>query len=188
MTFALNEYQFENISAQKGVNIKYFQDVLKLINKHKNNLLDDYLPSTPEGVIELIDSLFPWFFIVLKNDRFLGFFYCHNWYGNKDKLHSCYLTAASTKEAYGKDTRKALTLFCNYLYDAIGIIKIKAEVCKNNRLCINILENTRFKKEGYLKSNTMINNQLQDMLVYSKVNPRYLKNINNKKEVNCELI
>lgn len=174
MSFILNEYQFIKISAQKNINVGYFKKVLGLINKHKNNLLDDYLPKEPEKLIGLIDTLYPWFFIILKKDDFLGFIYCHNWYGNEDKYHSCFLTAAVDRKYYGKDTRKILTLFCNYLYNTVGLVKVRVEVLKENKLCIKLLEDVRFKKEGFLKAATLKENKVKDLLIYGKINPQYL--------------
>ena len=181
MTFKINEFQFENISAEQGINTECFKDVLRLINRHENNLLDDYLPHDPEGLIQLIDSLYPWFFVIFKNGKFLGFIYCHSWEGKQGQPHSCYLTAAASKKFYGKDTRKVLSLFCNYLYDAIGLIKVQVEVLKENLLCIKLLEDVRFKKEGFNKAGTMQNGKPKDLLLYGKINPQYLTNINHKK-------
>lgn len=183
MTFELNEFQFEPISAKKNINTEYYKDILKLIHKHKNVLLDDYLPQNAEDLINLIDDLYPWFFIMFKHHDFLGYMYCHTWYGDKERKHSCYLTSAAIKRFYGKDTRKVLCLFCNYLFDALGLVKVRAEVKKENALCIKLLEDCRFKKEGYLKSNTLLNGKPQDMLVYGKINPAYLRSVNHRKEI-----
>lgn len=183
MVFKLNEYEFINVYTKKAININYFQDILRLIGRYKNRLLCDYMPNDPEGVIELIDSLYPWFFVVLKGGEFLGVIYCHNWHGNDKATHSCYLTAACDPKFYGKDTRKVLSLFCNYLFDACGIIKIKAEVMKENKLCIKLLEDVRFKKEGFLKCATLMNDKPQDLLIYGKINPCYLQNCNTEKVI-----
>lgn len=170
----LNEYTFKQISTEHGQNIEYYKDVLKLINRHKGKILDDYLPTDAEGIIRLVDSLYPWFFIIFKDNRFLGFFYCYDWKGDGEKYHSCFITAAATKEFYGQDTKNVLNLFCDYLYSKVGIVKIKALVNRENELCLRLLNECRFKKEGWLKGNTLRDGQLQDQLIYGKINNKYL--------------
>lgn len=175
MSFILNEYRFENMSTEYRLNVGYFQDVLKLISKHKDFILHDYLPKDADGLIKLIDTLYPWFFLIFKDNVLQGFIYCYGWLGYGGKFHSCFLTAAATKAAYGKDSRKILTLFCNYLYDVFGVIKIRAEVNRENILCSRFLEACRFKKEGFLKCSVLKEGKPQDTLIYGKINPVILR-------------
>jgi hypothetical protein len=181
--FQLNEYEFHNISTERNINIEYFHDVLKLVSKHKAKLLHDYLPQDIEGIVRLVDKLYPWFFLVFKNNELMSFMYCYDWLGNGKDFHSCCITGCATKNGYGKDTRKILTLFCNYLYDALGLVKVKAEVNKENTLCINLLESCRFKKEGFLKCNTLNGGKPQDTLIFGKINPVYLSNLKYKDDL-----
>jgi RimJ/RimL family protein N-acetyltransferase len=138
------------------------------------------MPQDADGLIKLIDSLYPWFFLVFKDNKLMAFIYCYNWLGREGKFHSCFLTAAATREAYGSDTRKILTLFCNYLYEAMGLVKVRAEVNRENALCIKLLETCRFKKEGFLKCSVLRNGKPQDTLIYGKINPIILRGKKNE--------
>jgi RimJ/RimL family protein N-acetyltransferase len=179
--FKVKDYTFMPLAADRERNIyinqQHFTAVLSLIDKHKNKLLDDYMPNDAIGIIQSINNLYPHFYICFKGNEFMGFIYCYQWKGNGKKYHSCFITAAAERKFYGKPTREAFGLFCNYLYDAYGLIKIRAEVDKNNKLCQKLLEDNRFKKEGFIKACSVLNGEVQDRILFGKVNNNYLKNL-----------
>ena len=73
---------------------------------------------------------------------------------------------------WGDYTKKCAKLFLNFCFERFGFYKIKALVYPENSRVITLLKHAGFEKEALLKNETLRNNSLQDIEVYSVFNTR----------------
>jgi RimJ/RimL family protein N-acetyltransferase len=167
-------------------NLKEFlPKTIQLLFKNKHWVFDDYIldpnivysdADIVDIVLKYINDCMPNFYIITKNDDYLGFFILNNFEGNSNNYHSCEITACCHPAYYGIDTRNVLKLITEMLFNNQKIIKICAKTNKKNRHCIKLLNDVGFKKEGFLKGSTYINKELQDYLIFGKIRKDVLKN------------
>lgn len=178
-------------------NSSFYEEVANLIYKNKEKFSDDYKQLlTKQDVINLIEKNKINIFIALDDDSFFACFYAIDFYANQDgkKAHHCTFNGASIKGTSPSKNLEALDTYVGILYNLYGVIKIKALVAidtsgkfrKKNagchtRLYINpatkILEKARFKREGYLKGDTLKNGILTDYIIFGRINDKYLRQL-----------
>ena len=123
----------------------FFEQALFLYIKYLRYLEDDYALNNSniyDYFFNLIQRTSPFFFVITEGDLVSGFVYLDNLIGDGKRLHSAELTTCFDK-------------------------KIKALVYPDNSRVKTLLKNSGFVKEAVLKNETLRNNKLQDVEVYS---------------------
>jgi hypothetical protein len=176
-------------------NSSFYENVANLILKNKEKFSDDYNKlETKEDIIELVEKVKVNLFVGVDNDNFFCFFYAYDFYTSKDnqKVHHCTFNGASVRGVDPSKNLEALDTYIGILYNLYGVIKIKALVAiddsgkfrKKNKNCLTniyinpatkILEKARFKREGFLKGDTLKNGNLVDYIIFGRINSKYLK-------------
>lgn len=154
---------------------EYFEQALFLYLRYSKFLDDDYAQQgmpVYEYFRQLISSLSPFFWVITEGDEVSGFVYLDNLIGDKERLHSAELTTCFKKKYWGDYTRRCAKLFLNFCFERFGFYKIKALVYPQNSRVITLLKHSGFTKEALLKNETLRNNSLQDIEVYSVFNTR----------------
>lgn len=172
----------------------YYEDVANLIWEYKEKFSDDYNPlNTKEDVISLVEKFKLNIFLAVEDDNFIGCFWAFDFLTDAKgkKSHSCTINGVAVKGTPKNKTYRAFEVYLGILYNLYGIIKVKAYVqidksgrfCKKNKNCTSkiyinpatkILERLRFKREAFLKGNTLKEKKLVDFLLFSRINPKYL--------------
>lgn len=159
-----------NRNEKKYRNINFLGDIYFLYQRFNRYLNDDFAhEDLLEEVITTIEKNFPFFWVVLDNDKFAGFVFLENIIGNFNKLHSAEITTCFKPEYWGEFTKKAAKKFIRYCLKKIGFKKLKAKVFKENIKVSSILKAAGMSFEAELKSETMKNGKPQDILIYSIV-------------------
>ena len=157
---------------------EYEVDVIKLLMQYSKVLSDDYITcNTVKACYESLQEMKSRIWIALDDEKFFGFFSIYDIYFN----HSCYLVGASKRKINPQKTRAAFNMMLNILYNDFNFIKICATPNIDNIASQRILKNLNFKREGFIKGATLIDGKLKDRLLFSKINKKYLTNINTKK-------
>ena len=148
----------------------YFEQALFLYSKYSKYLDDDYardgLPLF-EYFEKLIISTLPFFYVIVENDEVAGFVYLSNITGDSNNLHGAELTTCFDKKYWGDYTKLCAIIFLNFCFENIGFQKIKTLVYPDNFRTKALLKFAGFEKEALLKCETLRNNKLQDIEVYS---------------------
>lgn len=154
-------------------NIEYLPQVMFLYLRYSKFLKDDYAPEDNyKNMVDFIEKSGLFFWVILaENKEFAGFVYLDNLIGNENRLHSAELTTCFEKKFWGAFTKKAALKFLRYCFETVGFTKIKALVYPFNFRVKNLLKSAGFKKECILKYETLKNNMLQDVEVYSVYHP-----------------
>ena len=138
--------------------------------RYSKFLEDDYAyDGLPVNIYfeNLIKRTFPFFFIIVEQNEVAGFVYLDNFIGNSKRLHCAELVTCFFKKYWGDYTKICARIFLNYCFDVLGLKKIKALVYPENVRISSLLKCAGFEKEAILKSETLRNNKLQDIFVYS---------------------
>lgn len=174
---------------------QYAAETVYLLLKNKAKFSDDYHKlNNEDDVIKLVEQNKVNLFIALDDTKFIGCFYAYNFYADNEtkKIHSCHFNGAAMRGVSSIKTVEAFDVYINLLYNLYGVVKIKANVAIDNsgkfrkkhkncntRVYINpatrILEKLRFKREGFLKGETMKDGKLVDFIVYGRINYKYLR-------------
>lgn len=154
---------------KRFLNIQYLENIYNLIKKYDNYLNDDYSHTTDlfEEVISLITRTSPFFWVILKNEEFAGVVYLENIIGNDKHLHSAEVVTAFERKFWGKDTKICAKKFVMYCFKKLKLKKLKALVFKENFRTESILKACGMTFEALLKAETLKNNKLQDIKIYS---------------------
>ncbi len=151
-------------------NPTYIEQALLLYVRYTKFLEDDYaydgLPIN-EYFENLIKRTSPFFFIVVEQKEVAGFVYLDNIIGDSKRLHCAELVTCFSKKYWGNYTKMCSKIFMHYCFNVLGFKKIKALIYPENIRIRALLKFAGFEKEALLKSETMRNNKLQDILVYS---------------------
>ena len=154
-------------------NTKYFSEVLFLYLRYSKFLDDDYAlndQSFYEYFTGLVERLSPFFWVILYDGKVSGFVFLDNIIGDSGRLHSAELTTCFHKEFWGDYTKYCANLFLKYCFEKLKFKKIKALVYPQNFRVKTLLKESGFEKEGYLRAETLRNNRLQDIEIYSVLN------------------
>ncbi len=146
----------------------YFEQALFLYTKYSKFLDDDYA----QNGLPLLDYFFnlvqkTLFFVIVEDDFVSGFVYLDNFRGNDEKLHSAELTTCFDKRFWGDYTKVCARIFLDHCFEKYRFEKIKALVYPENFRVKTLLKSAGFRKEALLKGETLRNNKLQDIEVYS---------------------
>lgn len=152
-------------------NLEYFSELVDLYRLYGKYLNDDYQKEVDiiEALIETIERCENYFWIILtKNtNEFVGFVFLDNWVGNKSTAHSAEITTCFEKKYWGNYTKYCAKKFINYCFKKFMLKKLKAVIYPDNFRVINLLKSSGFTKEAELKAETMRNDKLQDVHIYS---------------------
>ncbi len=169
--------EFLNITIKRNTghyeNTKYFTEVMFLYLRYAKFLDDDYAlngQSFYEYFCGLVERLSPFFWVILYDGKVSGFVFLDNIIGDSSRLHSAELTTCFHKEFWGSYTKYCAKLFLNHCFNRLKFKKIKALIYPQNFRVKTLLKASGFQKEGYLKSETLKDNKLQDIEIYSVLN------------------
>lgn len=148
----------------------YFEQALFLYIKYSKFLDDDYAQNN----IPVYDYFFDLvqrtlFFVIVEKDVVSGFVYLDNIIGDAKRFHSAELTTCFDKRFWGNYTKTCAKIFLNFCFEHYGFKKIKALVYPENFRVKTLLKSSGFEKEALLKDETLRNNKLQDIEVYSVI-------------------
>lgn len=167
-------------------NLKYFPQVMELYIKYLKYLEDDFSifsESLLLGIVQFIESTSSHFYLVLLDDKVCGFFALEHFIGSNKKLYSAEVVTCFDRNFWGSFTKLAAKSFKEFCFVKLGLMKLKALIYPQNSRVIALLRSCGFKKEGCLKAETIKNNRLQDIEVYSVFNESALQNAYNKEEL-----
>lgn len=152
-------------------NINYLENIFNLTKKYKNYLNDDYSQNSDlfEQIITLITQTSPFFWVILSNKDFAGFVYLENIIGNNKQLHSAEIVTAFERKFWGKFTKLCAKKFIMYCFKKLKFKKLKALVYMENFRTEGILKACGMALEATLKAETLRNNKLQDIKIYSTI-------------------
>lgn len=148
----------------------YFEQALFLYAKYSKFLDDDYAhdeKSIYEYFENLVKSTLPFCFVIAEDDEVAGFVYLDHIIGDGKRLHSAELTTCFNKKYWGDYTKLCAKIFINFCFEKCGFQKIKALVYPENFRVKTLLKFAGFEKEALLKGETLRNNKLQDVEIYS---------------------
>lgn len=148
----------------------YFKQALFLYKKYSRFLDDDFAlneMTAEQYFVQLVLRTSPFFYLVIEDDNVCGIIYLDNIIGDSKNLHSAELNTCFDKKYWGAYPKICAILFMKYFFDVCGFKKIKALVYPENHRVKNILKFAGFEFEALLKSETMRNNKLQDIEIYS---------------------
>ena len=146
----------------------YFQQALFLYIKYSKFLDDDFAQNNLtiyDYFLNLIQKTL--FFVIVEEETVSGFVYLDNFIGNDKKLHSAELTTCFDKRFWGNYTKTCAKIFLDYCFKIYDFEKIKALVYPENFRVKTLLKSAGFEKEALLKGETLKNNKLQDIEIYS---------------------
>ena len=148
----------------------YFEQALFLYKKSCKFMDDDYAKngcSSYDYFSKLVLRTQPFFYVFLENEKVIGLAYLDNLIGDSKRIHSAELSTCFDRNFWGDYTKICSIIFVRFCFDVIGLTKIKALVYPENFRVKGLLEFAGFKKEALLKDETLRNNKLQDIEIYS---------------------
>lgn len=163
-------------------NIQYLENIYNLFTKYKNYLSDDYSKSMDlfDEILQLIKTS-PFFWVILNDEEFAGFVYLENIIGNKNRFHSAEITTAFERKFWGKFTKICAKKFLLYCFKKLKFKKLKALVFKENVRTEALLRDCGMRLEALLRGETLKNNKLQDIKIYSIIRGKKHENHRTKK-------
>lgn len=157
---------------------EYEKDVINLLFKFRDIFSDDYQKiDTAEKVVNKVQELKNNIFIALDDDEFIGLFYAYDFYTSDDgkKAYSCSINGASKRKVNPLKTLQSLDEYLKIVYSFYNIVKIKVKIERTNKAALKIVKKAGFKKEGFLKGESIKNGKLIDFIPFGKINPKYLR-------------
>ncbi len=157
----------------KYINIRYLPEIMFLYLRYSKFLDDDYAKdgqSFYEYFISLLERLSPFFWVILYDGKVSGFVFLDNIIGDRTKLHSAEITTCFKHNFWGDYTKFCASLFINYCFKKLCLKKLKALIYPQNFRVKTLLKFAGFKREGYLKCETVKNTKMQDIEIYSVIN------------------
>lgn len=152
-------------------NIKFLENIFNLYKKYEKFLNDDFTQNDLlEEVLSIVERTSPFFWVVLKDDKFAGFIFLENIIGNEKKLHSAEITTCFEQEFWGDFTKKVGKKFIRYCFKKLNFKKLKGLVFKGNTRINTLLKTLGLTLEAELKSETMKNGKPQDIQIFSITN------------------
>lgn len=159
-------------------NVQYFPDIVELIKSNHDRLFDDYSGFCPQDAaaraLEFINSCYPCFWAVVdaRSREFAGFIFLDSWVGSAGRFHSAAVTTCFRKKFWGPFVRRVGRLFTRFVFRKFGLIKLRAEVFASNPLARRALTSAGFRLEAVLHAETFAGGVLEDVAVFSLLNPR----------------
>jgi len=171
-------YKFRklNLDPQKldAEAIGHYVEIVKLITIYRHNLFDDFV-KTPlsEHVLSLVQRTFPYFWVILTkaDGRFCGFIYLYDFVGDEKCAHSACVTVCLKKSFWGRAARDIGRAFTGFCFAKMGLKKLRAECFASNTLTGKVLCDLKFKKEGVLKGETLVNGRSEDLVLWGMRKP-----------------
>jgi len=159
------------------LNTEYLSGLFFLYKKYSHWLDDDFAfqgRNPFRYFLENIEKLSPYFWVVTdeKSGKDAGFIYLDNITGDFEKLHSAEVNACFFKNYWGKFVLETGIKFLRMCFVDLGFKKIKALVYPQNFRVKTLLNKLGFKKEAYLKSETVSRGRFQDIEIYSVIKER----------------
>ena len=152
-------------------NLHFLPDIYKLMVKYERFMFDDYFnkEDLTDDLINLVENSGRFFWVIIdgKTNEFMGFAYFDNFIGCENNFHSAELNTCFCRKYWGNPVREAGRKFIKYCFKKYKFKKIKAVVFRENSAVKGLLRYLGFKKEAFLKNETLKNNQLQDVEIYS---------------------
>lgn len=166
-----------NIEDKNFINPEDLTRLFFLYLRYSKYLDDDFAAdgrSLLKYFTDNINKLSPYFWIVFDDEtrKPAGFVYLDKITGDSKTLHNAEVSACFYKEFWGRFTYETAKIFFNFCFEKLGLIKIKAQIYPQNFIVKTILKKCGFKKEGYLKSETISGGKLQDIELYSLIKER----------------
>lgn len=166
------------LNKEKGEyqNLEYIPQIMFLYKRWGRFLKDDFAlqeDSFYEYFMDLLEELSPYFWVILCGSEVAGFVYLENFVGNSENLYSAEVSTCFDKKFWGKFTYYAALVFFDFCFANLGLKKIKALIYPENFRVLGLLKRAGFKKEGFLKSETMRFGRPQNIEVYSLFNNIY---------------
>lgn len=162
-----------NKRKKEYVNIQYLPQIISLYERFSRYLNDDYFldntKNSIDAVLELVERTSPFFWAVIskKSGKLAGFIFLDNWVGSVDNLHSCEVTTCFSPSYWGVYTKNCGKKFVKYCFKKYKLKKLKAHVFSQNFKAKALLKRLGFKKEALLKGETLKNDEMQDVEVFS---------------------
>lgn len=162
-----------NRNIKEFKNIQYLPQIIVLYEKFSKYLHDDYFlenqKSSVDAVIDLVEKTSPFFWAVIdkKSSELAGFGFLDNWVGAGSSFHSAEVTTCFNPGYWGIYTKICAKKFIKYCFKKYKIKKLKAYVFPQNFRVRTLLKKVGFKKEAVLKAETVKNERLQDIEVFS---------------------
>lgn len=176
LTLTLNKNRF------KTLDFESFQAVFNLMLAHRHKLFDDeyFKGKTPyiERVYEIIQEHVPYFWLFLdeKTLKTQGFCYLYDIVPYKNRILSAFATVCFDKKVWGKRAQVAAKKLLIKLFSEYQVYKIKAECYENNILIPKFLTTLGFYKEATLENETIVENTLKNIDIWSIFNPKFRQN------------
>lgn len=158
-------------------NTHFLPNVLFLYSRYKKFLNDDYAEKNSyTQILKIIEETAPFFFVILdkKTEEFAGFVYLDNLTGNTETTHGAEISTCFEKKYWGSFTRKTALTFFDYCFNTLKLKKLKAQIYPFNHRVKSLLQFSGFKLDGILRAETLKNNTLTDIEIYS-LTPNDLK-------------
>jgi [ribosomal protein S5]-alanine N-acetyltransferase len=96
----------------------------------------------------------------------------HTWYLQHHRAEIGYVLAKENYRQKGLMT-EAMTAIIHYGFNAMNLHRIEAFVGSDNVASLSIMERFHFKKEGLLREHYVVNNRMEDSLVFSLLKHEY---------------
>lgn len=159
------------------LNTEYISSIFFLYIRYSRYLDDDYALDGRglfKYFVENIQNLSPYFWIIFDEKAQVpaGFVYLDKLTGDSNHLHSGEVSACFFKKYWGGFTLETAKKFYELCFEKLGLTKLKAEIYPQNYLVKTLLKKSGFKKEGYLKAETIRRGKLQDIEIYSLIKER----------------
>lgn len=157
--------------------LHYIPEIINCYSKYKKYLQDDYAKDF--GIFNIFRSCPNFWVITNIQNEFMGFVFLDNFTGNGKSNFSAEITVCFDKKAWGSFVRYSAKFFLKYCFDTFEFYKIKALIFPDNFRVKRLLLQTGFQYETTLPNETVRNNKLQDIEVYSiKRNYYYKSEVN----------
>ncbi len=154
-------------------NVKFLPFIVDLIFKNRHFLVDDSFPKDDseflDYIIDEINSVYPWFLIVTKDNEALGAAWITHWHRGEKRFHSCQLHGCIDKKYFGEPAAIALKDLIKFLYKNTGVKRIQMEIPEYNSLAINFAKKAGFEEEGLIKCAALKNGISLNHVLLGKV-------------------
>ena len=106
----------------------HFEQALFLYAKYSKFLDDDYAfdgLSIKDYFKTLLNKLYPFFYLIIEDDKVAGFVYLDKIIGDSNRLHCAELSTCMYKRYWGEYSKVCALIFMNYCFYSLGFRKIK---------------------------------------------------------------
>jgi RimJ/RimL family protein N-acetyltransferase len=136
-------------------NAEYLPFVLGLFQQYKSLIIDDNWicegKSLFESVIDEINQMYPFFQVILFENRPAGAVWLTHVHGNNNKIYSCQIHGAFEKKYFGKKASIIAEKFFEMLFNDLKIERVQVEIDENNIKAVSFMKRAGFMQEGVLR-------------------------------------